>query len=107
MSIVRRTVYYEKLDGQPFRFSDWSKVTTTDVGACVEPTCFAHRGFQDPSTTWAYDPTDEITRVDLLKNMDMSAESNIMSGYDANSFPLVNGENGIIHGGTMYPREGK
>jgi len=104
MSIVKRTVFYEKKDGQPFRFSDWSMVVTTDVGSCVEPTCFAHRGPQDPSATWTYDPTDEITRVDLLKNIDFNSETNVLSGFGPFTDDVTFG---AIHGGKLHPRDGR
>jgi len=105
MSIVKRTVLYEKKDGLPFRFSDWALVVTTDIGSCVEPFCHAHKGFQQSSTTFEYDPTDEMTRIDLMQNIDITGETGLLSGFDGHE--STDPAYGAIHGGKMMPRNGK
>lgn len=90
MSILRRTVFYEKKDRGQFRFTGWAHTVTT-LGACAEPFNINDRTVPDQSIR-DFDPSDPIARVDILQNVD-------------NPFiELSFGENPPIHGGNMMPR---
>ena len=101
-TIFKRTVYYEKLDGNPFRFSDWAHVVARDVGECVEPFSLSLRLFSNSE----YDPTDDMSRIDLLQNIDMNKETVILSGSSREN---INSDGGTVQfmGGTMIPRSGR
>ena len=68
MSILKRSVLYIKPDKKQYRFPGWAIVTTT-LGAMLEP--FDISSHHSPSQGWIdFDPSDEITRIDDLQNID-------------------------------------
>lgn len=92
MSIQRRTVFYDIKDGV-IRFNDWAKVTTT-LGSMSEPFMVQQRSMHDTDFP-NYDFTDEVNRIDDIKQMDVHKATLLLSGGDAQ-----------IHGGTLLPRVG-
>ena len=90
-TIKRRTVYYEQVNGSPVRWADWATVTTS-LGAMVEP----HFHLNPRPHHTAYDPTDEMTRVDIMQRVN-----------DLGNLPNLMGTDIVLHGGTMMPRVGR
>jgi len=92
MSIQKRSVLYTKPKGKQYRFIGWAIVTTT-LGAMLEPFDIAEHG--NPSQNWVdFDPSDPITRIDELRNVDTGKEGKITSF----------GETMEVMGGDRYPR---
>ena len=75
--IKKRTVFYDNTGGV-VRPRDWAMVVTT-LGTMWEPRC----GFflDDPDGA-QIDYTDEITRVDEMKQVQGCEMNNIMSNFD-------------------------
>ena len=93
MSILKRTAFYDQTGGF-VRMWDWA-LTMTTLGAMAEPFCINNRKSPD-SDVIAFDPTDQIARVDELINMDIGKEKLVLSGGDHQ-----------LNGGTMMPRAGR
>ena len=93
MSIQKRTVYFDNTGGYA-RFWDWAVVTTT-LGAMAEPFSpnVRHQSHQDFE---AFDPEDEINRVDEIRSASVDKRDLILSGGDR---PL--------NGGYQLPRTGR
>lgn len=92
MSIQKRTVFYDDATGV-VRFNDWALVTTT-LGTMAEPFSGQERRMEDTNFT-NFDFTDEINRIDEIRQMDIHKSMIQLSGGDAQ-----------IHGGTLMPRVG-
>lgn len=93
MSILNRVAFYDKTGGV-VRMWDWALCTTT-LGAMAEPFCINNR--HTPSSDLiAFDPTDQIARVDDIINMDIGKEKLVLSGGDHQ-----------LNGGTLMPRSGR
>ena len=92
MSILKRSVLYTKTEKKPYRFIGWAICTTT-LGAMLEP--FEINSHHSPSKGWIdFDPSDEITRVDELQNVDGGKEE-LLTSF---------GETMAVLGGDRYPR---
>jgi len=94
MSILHRTIYFDKPSSDGIcRFVDWATVTTT-LGAMVEPFTpnqrYSFGPFQD------FDATDEVERVD-----------NIRAIPDGNDFHFLCGDAMQLHGGVQMPKVGR
>jgi len=70
MIIQKRTVFNEVVDGT-IRFHDWALVVTP-VGSMVEP--FQEIGLR---ATTNIDWTDEMTKINEIKNLPTSSEHNM------------------------------
>ena len=91
MSIQKRSVLYVKPDMGPYRFIGWAMVTTT-LGAMLEP--FDINNHHNPSQNWVdFDPSDEISRIDDLQNVDIGRQTLLTS----------HGETMQTMGGDRYP----
>ena len=91
-AILKRTVLYEKrTETSPFHFIGWALVNTP-IGVCAEPFEINNRFV--PGNSYAnFDYTDEIARIDDMKNVPYG------HGWKAVSF----GETMPIHGGNISP----
>lgn len=90
MSIQKRSVLYVKPKNKQFRFIGWAMVTTT-LGAMLEPFDISHH---NPGVNWVdYDPSDEISRIDELQNVDDGTQILLTS----------HGETMQTMGGDRYP----
>jgi len=76
MSILRRTVYYDNSDGRAL-FWDFAKVTTT-IGSMVEPFIPGARHVNNQDFE-AFDPDDEINRIDEIRAAPLDKEKLILS----------------------------
>lgn len=95
MSILKRTVFYDKTGGF-VRFWDWG-LTTTTIGTMAEPfNANARRAAGDNTNIGAFNPTDEMTRIDDMVEADIGRSLIMLSGGDNQ-----------IHGGCMIPRTGR
>lgn len=92
MSILKRTVFYDKTGGI-VRFWDWALVTTT-LGTMAEPFVANMRSIDAPVRN--FDPTDEIARIDEMKEADIGQ-----------SLLLLSGGKNQLHGGCLLPRVGR
>ncbi|MDI6741625.1 MAG: hypothetical protein QMD11_02705 [Smithella sp.] len=92
MSILKRTVFYDKAGGI-IRFWDWALATTT-IGVCAEPFLANSRSIDAPVIN--FDPTDECARIDEMKEADVRQ-----------SLLLLSGGNHRLHGGGQLPRTGR
>jgi len=91
MSIQRRTVFYDIIDGV-VRFHDWAIVTTT-LGSMAEPFVMQQQiNVDDESDYEDYDFTDMMHRIDDMRQMDSHKAKKQL------------GDNTI--GGTLLPRVG-
>ena len=102
-TILKRTVLYEKRDGEPFRFSDWAIVVAKNVGTCAEPFSMTQRMF----TNNEYDFEDDMSRIDLMQNIDIIGENVILSGGGSKADLNANGSAIYFMGGIMQPRDGR
>ncbi len=93
MSILKREALYGVTNGLT-RFSDWALVTTT-LGAMAEPFSPNSRRLTGTSIG-AFDPSDEIARIDCLRAIDIDREPHYLSG----------GAHALI-GGYCMPRTGR
>lgn len=94
MSILNRTVYFEKDASGICRFSDWATVTTT-IGAMAEPFVANERYGFGPYQD--FDPSDEIVRVDNIRA--------IVDGQDFKF--LTNSGEPQFTGGVLQPKTGR
>lgn len=92
MSILRRTVFYDKTGGI-VRFWDWA-LTTTTLGTMAEP--FTANMRPDKAPIRNFDPTDECARIDEMVEADINQSLIMLSG----------GVN-QLHGGCLLPRVGR
>jgi len=92
MSIQKRTVFYDTT-GSLVRFLDWAIVSTT-LGSMAEPFIVNGRRTLGQSIE-NHDFTDEINRVDEIRQMDVHKSLLQLSG-------------GVhqLNGGTLSPRVG-
>ena len=91
MSIQKRTVFYD-IAGGVVRFQDWALVTTT-LGVMAEPFEINRRAgdINIPN----FDFTDEVNRIDDIKQMDGNKSMLQLSGGDHQ-----------LNGGNTMPRVG-
>lgn len=91
-TIQKRTVFYEKKEGQPFRFHDFAQVVTP-LGVMVEP--FLPNNKLTFGNITDFDPADEMARIDVMQGIDMDREKLVLSDDE------------VIHGGHCMPRTGR
>lgn len=92
--ILNRTVFVEKDANGYFRFQDWALVTTT-LGAMVE--LFSPNARFQPGTGFAnFDPTDDLSLITEIKNVD----SDLLPTHLSGGGPVFNG-------GISMPRSGR
>ena len=90
-SILKRTVFYDNTGGY-VRFWDWA-LTTTSLGTMAEPFVANFRNTDAPVNN--FDPTEEMTRIDEMKEADIGQQQLLLSGgYH-------------YHGGYQLPRIGR
>ena len=92
MSILKRTVFYDDVNGIK-RFWDWA-VVTTSIGSAAEPFVVNMRSMDAPVRN--FDPTDECARIDEIKQADINK-----------SLLMLSGGNYRLHGGNLLPRVGR
>lgn len=93
MSILKRTVLYDNTDGI-VRFWDWALVTTT-LGTMAEPFVANARHLLQQDFA-QFDPTDEIARIDDMRESSIDISLLALSGGD-----------GVLNGGAQLPRDGR
>lgn len=89
MSIQRRTVFYDTVDG--VRFWDWALVTTT-LGTMAEPFMPNARHFVGQDFP-EFDPSDMMNKIDEVVPKSIDVSLLVLSGGDDQ-----------IHGGAQLPR---
>ena len=87
MSILKRSVLYSKPDKKQYRFIGWA-LTTTTLGVMLEP--FDISNHHNPGQNFLdFDPSDPISRIDELRNIDGTAEE--LATSFGETMPLMGG----------------
>jgi hypothetical protein len=99
MSILKRTVFYEQVDGI-IRFWDWA-LTTTTLGTMAEPFVPNDRHSIDYDFI-QYDATDECVRIDEIRGAPLDQQVPILGGGQ-----FADGTWIMLNGGHQLPRDSR